>query len=79
MGARGAASDDAPAESFFATLKSELVDGAVYANRDQARTAVFSYIGTFYDRRRRHPSPGCASPDEYERACRQREEEGKAD
>ena len=78
MGARGAASDDAPAESFFAALECELGDGTGYPTRDRARTAVFSYIETFYDRRRRHPSPGCASPDEYERACRQREEEGKA-
>ena len=78
MGSAGAALDNAPAESFFATLKSELIDGAVYPTRDLARTAVFEYIEVFYNRRRRHSSLDYMSPDEYERAFRQREEGSKA-
>lgn len=78
MGSQGAALDNAPTESFFATLKSELVDGTVYATRDQARTAIFSYIEMFYNRRRRHSSLGYVSPDEYERAYWRRREGDKA-
>ena len=68
MGSSGAALDNAPTESFFATLKSELIEGQVYKTREQARTAIFSYIEMFYNRRRRHSSLGYLSPDEYERA-----------
>ena len=78
MGSGGAALDNAPTESFFATLKSELIDGTVYPTRDLARTAVFSYIEMFYNRRRRHSSLGYMSPDEYERAFWQREEGSQA-
>jgi transposase InsO family protein len=58
--------DNAVAESFFATLKRELVDDADWATRDEARTAVFEYIEVWYNRQRRHSSLGYVSPVVYE-------------
>ena len=48
--------DNAVAESFFATLKSELVDGRTWRTRLELRSALFEYIEVFYDRRRLHSS-----------------------
>jgi len=59
--------DNAVVESFFATLKRELVDDAAWATRDDARTAVFEYIEVWYNRERRHSSLGYVSPAAYER------------
>jgi transposase InsO family protein len=61
--------DNAVAESFFGTLKTELVDGTVYPTRDAAKTAVFEWIEVFYNRRRRHSSLGYLAPVEYEEAA----------
>jgi transposase InsO family protein len=58
--------DNAPMESFFASLKKELVHGADFATRAQARAAVVEYIEVFYNTRRRHSSLGHVSPAEYE-------------
>ena len=58
--------DNAVAESFFATLKRELVDDADWRTRDDARTAVFEYIEVWYNRQRRHSSLGYLSPVAYE-------------
>lgn len=58
--------DNAVAESFFATLKTELVNEADYTTRAQARTAIFEYLEIFYNRRRRHSSLGYVSPLNYE-------------
>lgn len=58
--------DNAVAESFFATLKRELADGADWSTRDEARTAVFEYIEVWYNRQRRHSSLGYLSPVAYE-------------
>jgi transposase InsO family protein len=60
--------DNAPMESFFASLKKELVHGADFASRAEARAAVFEYIEVFYNGQRRHSSLGYVSPTEYERA-----------
>ena len=46
--------DSAVAESFFATLKRELLPNATWATREEARTAVFEYIEVWYNRPRRH-------------------------
>ena len=46
--------DNAPMESFFGTLKSELVNHRVYRSRDEARPDLFFFIEAFYNRRRRH-------------------------
>jgi putative transposase len=60
--------DNAPMESFFASLKKELVHGADFATRAQARAAVVESIEVFYNTRRRHSSLGYVSPAEYEQA-----------
>lgn len=58
--------DNAPMESFFASLKKELVHGADFVTRAQARTAIVEYIEVFYNTQRRHSSLGYVSPAEYE-------------
>jgi putative transposase len=60
--------DNAPMESFFASLKKELVHDEDYATRAEARASVFEYIEVFYNRVRRHSSLGYQSPVEYEKA-----------
>jgi len=59
--------DNAPMESFFASLKKELVHGADFATRARARAAIVEYIEVFYNTKRRHSSLGYVSPAEYER------------
>jgi putative transposase len=58
--------DNAPMESFFASLKKELTHDANFATREEARAAIFEYIEVFYNRQRRHSSLGYVSPAEYE-------------
>ena len=58
--------DNAVAESFFATLKTELVYRVPLPTVDAARTAVFEYIEVFYNRRRLHSALGYQSPSAYE-------------
>jgi putative transposase len=60
--------DNAPMESFFASLKKELVHDARFATRAEARAAIFEYIEVFYNRQRRHSSLGYVSPAEYEQS-----------
>jgi putative transposase len=60
--------DNAPMESFFASLKKELVHDADFAARAEARTAIVEYIEVFYNNKRRHSSLGYLSPAEYEQA-----------
>ncbi len=59
--------DNAPVESFFASLKRELVHDEQYTTREQARASIFEYVEVFYNRVRRHSSLGFLSPVEYER------------
>ena len=68
MGRRGDAYDNAVAESFFATLETELLDRTTFPDRDQARAAVFDYIEGFYNPHRRHSAIGYHSPLNYERS-----------
>jgi transposase InsO family protein len=58
--------DNAVAESFFHTLKTELVYQHRYRTREEARLAIFEYIAAFYNRTRRHSSNAYRSPDEQE-------------
>lgn len=58
--------DNAPMESFFATLKKELVHDEDYATRREARASLFEFIEIFYNRTRRHSALGYKSPIEYE-------------
>jgi putative transposase len=59
--------DNAPVESFFASLKRELVHDERYTTREQARASIFEYVEAFYNRVRRHSSLGYLSPVEFER------------
>ena len=66
MGSRGDAYDNAVAESFFATLKKELIHRQSWPTKRQLGSAVFEYIEAFYNRERRHSTLGMLSPAEYE-------------
>lgn len=66
MSRKGDCWDNAVAESFFATLKVELVDDAEYATRAAATASIGDYIESFYNRERRHSHLGYVSPVEYE-------------
>ncbi len=66
MGRVGSAYDNALAESFVATLKTELIYRASWPTRQTARTAIFEYIEGFYNTRRRHSALGHLSPAEFE-------------
>ncbi len=67
MSRRGDCWDNAVAESFFATLKTELVYQSHWQTRAAARTAIFEYIESFDNRRRRHSSLAYLSPADFER------------
>jgi len=71
MGNRGCAYDNAVCESFFKTLKNELVDRRSWPTKAEARHAVFDFIETFYNRHRRHSTLGYLSPAEYEKITTQ--------
>jgi putative transposase len=71
MSRRGNCWDNAPMESFFASLKKELVYHEDYATREQARASIFEYIEAFYNRVRRHSALGYIAPDQFERAHNQ--------
>jgi transposase InsO family protein len=68
MSRKGNCYDNAAMESFFATLKNELVDRRHYRNQAEARRDIFAYIEGFYNRRRRHSTLAYASPIAFERA-----------
>ena len=66
MSGRGDCWDNAVMESFWATLKAELVNHERYATREQARRSIFEYIEVFYNRQRLHSSLGYVSPETFE-------------
>jgi putative transposase len=66
MSRKGDCWDNACAESFFATLKTEEVFHRMYHTRDEARNSIFEYIAVFYNRQRRHSALDFISPTEYE-------------
>jgi putative transposase len=66
MGSRGDCFDNAVAESFFATLKKELVHRRSWPDRHELRREVFDYIEIFYNATRRHSTLGMLSPLRYE-------------
>ena len=67
MGSKGDCFDNAVAESFFATVKKELINRRSWPSKAELRTEVFDYIETFYNRERRHSTLGQRSPADYER------------
>jgi putative transposase len=66
MSRRGNCYDNAVVESFFATLKTELVYRRHYRTRAEARASIFQWIECWYNRRRRHSSLGYLSPEQFE-------------
>lgn len=63
--------DNAPAESFFHTLKTELVYHCRFQTREQAKQAIFEYIEVFYNRQRKHSTLGYQTPVEFEQQWQQ--------
>jgi transposase InsO family protein len=66
MSRKGNCWDNAVVESFFATLKTELIGDTPYNDRSDARADIFEYIETWYNRKRRHSSLGYLSPTDFE-------------
>jgi transposase InsO family protein len=67
MSRKGDCWDNAVAESFFSTLKNELMIGRMFWNRDHARTEIFKFIEVFYNRQRLHQTLGYITPEMMER------------
>ena len=67
MSRKGNCWDNAVAESFFHTLKVELIQGKIYDTRQEAKTDIFDYIEVFYNRQRRHSYLGYLSPVDFEK------------
>ncbi len=67
VGRKGQCWDNAVSESFFATIKAELVDRRSWPTRAGLHTAMFDWIEGWYNTRRRHSSLGYLSPEEFER------------
>ena len=68
MSAKGRCYDNAVAESFFHTLKTEEVHLSNYRIREEAKTSIFEYIEIFYNRKRLHSTLGYVSPIDFEAA-----------
>ena len=69
MSRKGNCWDNAVAESFFHSLKTECVYHERYLTRDNAKKSIFDYIEVFYNRQRRHSYLGYKSPEQYELSC----------
>ncbi len=67
MSRRGNCYDNAVAESFFKTLKKELVRKTIFITREEAKSKIFEYIEMFYNSKRRHSYLGFISPNEFEK------------
>jgi transposase InsO family protein len=67
MSRSGNCYDNAYVESFFGTLKTELVHGERYRTRLEARLSIFEYVEVFYNRQRSHSALGYRSPEQYEK------------
>jgi transposase InsO family protein len=70
MSRKGECLDNAVAESFFATLKAELIERRTWRTRAEATQAVFEWIEVFHNRRRLHSGLGYLSPTKYEERVR---------
>jgi putative transposase len=66
MSATGCCYDNAITESFFGTLKRELIHHCSFKTRQEAQSRVFRYIEGFYNRKRLHSAIGYLSPEEFE-------------
>ncbi len=68
MSGKGDCYDNAVMESFWGTLKTELVHHERYETRGQARASIFEYVEVFYNRHRLHSALGYLSPEQFERS-----------
>lgn len=66
MSRKGNCYDNAVAESFFSTLKNDLVHERDYQTREEARAEIFEFIEVFYNRQRLHQTLGYVSPEQFE-------------
>jgi transposase InsO family protein len=66
MSGRGNCYDNAQAESFFSRFKTELIEGGAFADLEEARSEIFTYIEGYYNRVRLHSGLGYKSPIEFE-------------
>jgi putative transposase len=66
MSRKGNCWDNAVAESFFHTLKTQFIRHHTFSTQREAELAIFQYIEAYYNRRRRHSANGWMSPFEYE-------------
>ena len=71
MSRRGNYFDNAPIESFWSSLKGEVIHHNRFATRAQAESAVREYIEIFYNRQRRHSRLGYLAPAEFEKKYRE--------
>ena len=67
MSRKGNCWDNAVAESFFATLEIELIEGADWQTRNEARRAIFDFVEVWYNRQRRHSSLEYLTPAEFDK------------
>lgn len=72
MSRRGNCWDNAIAESFFCSLKKELIKKRIYKNRELATNDISDYIASFYNPSRRHQHLGGISPEEFEAAAQKK-------
>ena len=75
LSAKGNCDDNAQAESWFSRFKSELVEGGVFEDCEQARSEAFSYIEGYYNRQRLDSSLGYKTPLEFEKELREKEKD----
>jgi transposase InsO family protein len=78
MGRSGTPADNAVAESFFATLQTELLDRYDWSTRDGLRTAIFEFIEILYNRQRRHSHLGHLSLVEFDRRWHEQQSQAQA-
>jgi len=71
MSRKGNCWDNACMERFFSSLKSEWIGDTIYRNHEEANTAIFEYIETFYNTKRRHATLGYKTPAQYENEMKQ--------
>lgn len=70
MSRKGNCWDNAPAESFFHTLKTELIHHCRFETREEAKQQIFEYIEVFYNRQRKHSTVGYQTPAEFDQMHR---------
>ena len=74
MSRKGNCWDNACMERFFSSLKSEWLEDTIYQNHEDANSAVFEYIETFYNTKRRHATLGYKTPVQYENEMKEYDE-----